>query len=144
MRCLFVALCLTLPLGAAETRLADLAWMTGHWSATIDGVEMEEVWLAPSAGMMPGLHRDAKGGRGSFEFFRIAETNDGIVYFAQPNGQPPTPFALAKSGPSRAVFANPEHDFPKRIIYELRAGKLCARVEGDGEQTEEWCWSKRP
>ena len=40
------------------------------------------------------------------------------------------------------MFANPEHDFPKRIIYWMKDAKLCARVEGDGGQGEEWCWAR--
>jgi hypothetical protein len=142
MRRLLLCLALTLPL-FAEPKLDDLAWMTGHWSATIDGWEMEEVWLAPGGGMMPGLHRDAKGAKAMFEFLRSAQTPEGIVYFAQPGGKPPTPFKLTEVTPTRAVFANPEHDFPKRIIYTLQEKRLCARVEGDGEKAQDWCWAKR-
>lgn len=139
---LALALALALPL-FGETKLADLAWMTGHWAATIDGVEMEEVWLAPRGGLLVGVHRDISKKRTSFEFQRIAETKDGIVYLAQPSGQPPTPFRLTELDGNRAVFANPEHDFPKRIIYWLQDGQLCARVEGDGESAEQWCWAKQ-
>ena len=36
-----------------------------------------------------------------------------------------------------AVFENPNHDFPKRIIYRLETGGgLWARVEGDGSEKE--------
>jgi hypothetical protein len=92
---------------------------------------------------MLGLHRDARDAKASFEFIRIAVTSDGIVYFAQPGGRPPTPFKLNEVSATRAVFANPQHDFPKRIIYWLQEGQLCARVEGDGESAEQWCWSKK-
>ena len=126
----------------AETKLDDLAWMSGHWFATIGGVEMEEVWLAPRGGLLVGMHRDISKKHTSFEFQRIAETKDGIVYLAQPSGQPPTPFRLTESSDHRVVFANPEHDFPKRIIYWLKNGQLCARVEGDGDAGEQWCWSR--
>ena len=138
---LLLSLAVALPL-CAEPKLADLAWMTGHWAATIDGVEMEEVWLAPRGGMLVGMHRDISKKRTSFEYQRIAETKDGIVYFAQPGGQPPTPFRLTSVSGHHVVFANPEHDFPKRIIYWLKDGKLCARVEGDGESAEQWCWAR--
>lgn len=140
-----LALCLlaTLPLFAASPKIDDLAWMAGHWTLTKDGVVMEEIWTEPRGGVMLGMHRDAKEAKASFEFFRIATTAEGIVYFAQPGGRPATPFALAESGERRAVFANPQHDFPKRLIYWLEDGKLCARVEGDGEAAEQWCWSRK-
>jgi hypothetical protein len=138
---LLLILALTLPL-CAETKLSDLGWLAGRWAATIDGVEMEELWVAPKGGVLLGLHRDISAKRTSFEFIRIAETKDGIYYFAQPGGQPPTPFKLAESSASRVVFANPEHDFPKRILYWMKEGKLCARVEGDGGEGEQWCWAR--
>jgi len=144
MRRRLLLLCLTLALPlSADPKLEDLAWMAGHWSATNDGWEVEEVWLPPSGGVMLGMHRDAKGAKAMFEFLRIATTANGIVYFAQPGGKPPTPFTLTEASATRAVFANPQHDFPKRIIYTLKDQQLCARVEGDGEAAQEWCWDRR-
>jgi hypothetical protein len=142
MKRLLCCLALALPLSAAPS-VEDLKWMSGHWSATIDGVQMEELWSAPAGGMLLGMHRDVRpNGKSFFEFFRIAETNDGIVYFAQPGGKPPTPFTLTESNEGRAVFSNPAHDYPKRIIYALVDGQLCARTEGEGEAAEEWCWAR--
>ena len=148
MRRLFLLLAfLALPAFAAEPKVDDLKWMAGHWSATVDGVEMEELWLAPSGNVMLGLHRDVKAGRSaSFEFLRIAVTKDGVAYLAQPGGKPATAFRLVESGPAKAVFANPTHDFPTRILYWMKGAQLCAAVEGtmDGKAVrEEWCWSKR-
>ncbi len=143
MKRLSIALALALPLFAAPPSLDHLAWMAGHWTLTKDGVVMEEIWSEPRGGVMIGMHRDANDAKASFEFFRIAVTRDGIVYFAQPGGRPPTPFTLVESGPSRVVFANPQHDFPKRIVYWREDAKLCARVEGDGESGEQWCWAKK-
>ena len=147
MRRLLVCLLLSLPLFAADAKLEDLVWMSGHWSATVDGTEMEEVWLAPSGGLMTGMHRDVReNGKTFFEFLRIADTSTGIVYLAQPKGLAPVPFKLVESTTHRVVFANPEHDFPQRIIYALREGRLCARVEGpqNGKDVnEEWCWTKK-
>jgi hypothetical protein len=142
MRRLLLCLALTLPL-CAETRLSDLAWMSGHWGATIDGWDMEEVWLAPAGGVMLGMHRDAKPAKAMFEFQRIAQTPDGLVYFAQPRGNPAVPFALTEATATRVVFANPKHDFPQRIIYTLQNERLCARVEGEKEAAQEWCWNRR-
>ncbi|HET8774097.1 MAG TPA: DUF6265 family protein [Thermoanaerobaculia bacterium] len=136
-------LLLLLALSSTQPTLDDLSWMSGHWTSAKDGLVMEEVWTEPGGGVMLGLHRDAKGAKASFEFLRIAETNGQIVYLAQPGGKPPTPFTLVELHGKRAVFANPQHDFPKRIIYWLEDGKLCARVEGDGEGAEQWCWAKK-
>jgi hypothetical protein len=126
--------------GSVET----LAWMAGTWEGRDkEGLEMEEVWLAPKGGTMLGLHRDvAKGKTVSFEFLRIAVENDGVVYWASPRGRAATPFKLAENDARRVVFANPGHDFPKRILYWIdAAGSLHARVEGDGPAgAQEWTW----
>jgi len=135
--------CLALAVSVSAADVDQLAWMSGHWSGTVKGVEMEEIWTAPRGGMLVGLHRDVSAKRTSFEFMRIQQTKDGIAFIAQPSGRPPTSFPLTEATATRAVFANPQHDFPQRIIYELRDQQLCARVEGEGETAEEWCWSRR-
>ena len=138
MKRLALVLLLALPLSAGDAAIDDLAWMSGHWS----GGEVEELWLEPKGDLMLGMSRTVrKNGRTAFEFVRIAKTDDGIAYIAQPGGKPPTSFKLVESRPGRVVFANPAHDFPKRIVYELREGKLCARVD-DGKDGDEWCWSR--
>ena len=145
MRRLLIALLLALPLSAAEPVIEDLAWMQGHWVGEAGGVQMEEVWLAPGGGMMTGMHRDVKGAKAtSFEFLRIVSLDGGLAYLAQPFGQPPTSFRLTEWKPNRVVFANPQHDFPQRILYWLQDAKLCARVEGpEGTRGEEWCWTRQ-
>jgi hypothetical protein len=135
--------CLALAVSASAADVDDLKFMSGHWAATVKGVEMEEIWTTLRGGMLVGLHRDVSAKRTSFEFMRIQQTKEGIAFIAQPAGRPPTSFPLTESTSTRAVFANPQHDFPQRIIYELRDAQLCARVEGEGEAAEEWCWSKR-
>jgi hypothetical protein len=143
MKTLLLCLALAATQPKPLVKIDDLAWMSGHWTSTRDGLVMEEIWTAPGGGVMLGLHRDAKGAKASFEFLRIAEMPEGVIYLAQPGGNPPTPFTLVETGRNRAVFANPQHDFPKRILYWLEDGKLCARVEGDGESAEQWCWAKK-
>jgi len=133
--------------GEPPSSLPLLHWMTGSWAATIDGVEMEEHWTTPKAGVMLGLHRDVfASGKGFFEFLRIEDGPDGPVYLASPRGREATPFPMVEIGDRRAVFANPEHDFPDRITYWMKDGNtLCARAEGverDERRASEWCWHR--
>ena len=98
--------------------VAVLSWMAGSWAGEEGKVQMEEHWTVPKGGMLLGLHRDVASERTvSFEFLRIEKTSDGIVYFAQPKGAPPTPFRLVECKEKRVVFENPQHDFPQRILY---------------------------
>jgi hypothetical protein len=139
VKTLLFLLLLAIPASAAD--VSTLAWMSGHWSATIDGVAMEEFWSDPAGGMLVGTHRDVTKSKTSFEFMRIEERDGKLVFFAQPSGRPPIQFTAVESSPGRIVFANPAHDFPQRIIYWLEKGRLCARVEA-GEEGEQWCWAR--
>jgi len=127
--------------------LDELGWMAGAWSSEKDGMSMEEWWTEPRGGVMLGLHRDVRKGRPAFfEYLRIEETADGPVYMASPKGRTPTPFPLIELGDKRATFANPDHDFPQRIIYwKSDDNTLCARAEGEREGEtirSQWCWSR--
>ena len=131
---------------AAKPGIGSLAWLSGSWSGTANGVDMEEHWTAPKGGSMVGLHRDVGKGRTlSFEFLRIEQQGDRVVYLSMPNGQSPaTPFPLKEASGSRVVFENLKHDFPQRIIYWKDGNDLRARIEGtmNGKAgSEEWRWS---
>ena len=64
----------------------------------------------------------------AFEFLRIVEKEGGLVYVAQPGGKSPTEFVLTELNSNRAVFDNPRHDFPQRIVYELSGESLTASI----------------
>jgi hypothetical protein len=145
---LFVSLAAISARGTATaTDLSALAWMAGTWTGTQDGVEMEELWMAPKGNSMLALHRDVKDGRTiDFEFLRIEATPEGITYWASPRAKPPTPFRMVELKDKRVVFENAEHAFPRRIIYWLTDdGALHAKIEGtlNGQPAaEEWAWKK--
>ena len=137
------ALC---PLPAlAQSKLEALSWMVGSWQGTEGKREMEEVWTPAKGHTMLGLHRDVEGGRTTaYEFMRIQEEGETITFYGSPSGQPPTPFKLVESSNRCAVFENPTHDFPQRVIYWLDGeGFLRARIEGTNAgkpDSAEWMW----
>lgn len=140
--CMFV-----LPLFAEEKKptVADLAWLTGNWKATVGETETEENWTTPKGGLMLGTNRTVKGKKAFFEFLRIADTETGVVYYASPMGKAVTEFPLKSLEKEKVVFENPKHDFPQRVIYRLADGKLHARIEGTAsgkERSQEWTWEK--
>ncbi len=131
----------------AAATLADLSWLAGSWTGkTASGIHMEEHWTAPNGNSMIGIHRDVGKGRTLvFEFLRIEQQGDQIVYLSMPNGRSPaTPFPLKEVSGTRVVFENPTHDFPQRIIYWKDGNDLRARIEGtmNGKAgSQEWSWS---
>lgn len=123
-----------------------LDWMVGHWRRDGEARSSEELWIPPEGGLMLGVGRTIKDGRAvGFEYLRIEQRDASLVYVASPGGQPPTEFVLARLETERAVFENPQHDFPQRILYWREQGDLCARIEGEinGEPRQiGWCWSR--
>lgn len=66
-----------------------------------------------------------------YEQIRIADRGTSVVYFAHPSRQQPAEFVAPSVSDTLAIFENPAHDFPQRVIYRKRgADSLIARVEG--------------
>lgn len=120
----------------------DLSWMSGYWLDCSNGREASETWSDPRAGLMVGhAVTVSSNGRPSFEVSYIGMTPAGLAYMAQPGGAPPTAFVLTEGTGTRAVFSNPENDFPHRVIYWREGDVLNARIEGviDGQlQSMDW------
>jgi hypothetical protein len=117
----------------AKAAIGDLAWLAGAWVGTRGAggaTSIEERWSPPLGGAMLGVSRTVSREKMSaFEYLRIVERDGGLVYIAQPGGAAPTEFVLTELTTTRAVFDNPRHDYPKRIVYELSAeGGLNATI----------------
>jgi hypothetical protein len=118
---------------AAKAAMDDMTWLAGAWVGTRGAggqSSIEERWSPPRGGAMLGVSRTvSRGSMRAFEFLRIVERDGGLVYIAQPNGASPTEFVLTELGSTRAVFENPRHDSPQRIVLELSAeGLLSASI----------------
>lgn len=123
-----------------NAKIDDVAWLAGAWVGTrASGSSNEERWSPPLGGAMLAVSRsvNTSGKMFAFEYLRIVERGDGLVYIAQPGGAKATEFVLTEvsvgddvaKSPKRAVFENPRHDYPKRIVYELSAaGELIATI----------------
>lgn len=117
---------------AAKATIGDLGWLSGAWVGTRStGSSVEERWTPPLGGAMLAVSRtvNTSGKMVAFEYLRIVERDGGLVYVAQPGGAKATEFVLTELSSRRAVFDNPRHDHPKRIVYELSAeGGLSATI----------------
>jgi len=124
---------ITICLSQTETAtIENFRWLAGAWITEQGNTVIEEVWMAPQGGMMPGMGRTVfSEDKTFFEFMRIARTDSGIYFFGSPKGENTTPFKLTRTEHNRIEFENPQHDFPQRIIYVLASpDNLTARVEG--------------
>ena len=125
----------------AKPKLAELAWISGDWQTPAEGgAKIEERWMLPAGGTMIGMGRTVVGDKTvEFEFLRIEQRGDDVFYVANPNANcPQTDFKLTRLTGQEVVFENPEHDFPKRIIYRKKSdSSLVASVDaGEGTKSQ--------
>lgn len=134
------------PSATAAAALRELGFLEGTWRAQIGDATTEEVWTAVSGGTVVGAGRVVSGDRTLFfEWMLISSSGDEVVLWAFPRGAEPVPFRLVEVHEGDVVFANPDHDFPKRMRYRREEGGqvLFARVEGDDPaDAEEFRWRR--
>lgn len=122
--------------------LDAVAFMAGTWCSSPPpaGTMIEEHYTTPSANLVLGTTRYLReGATVGHEITRIEADSAGIVVLTPtPSGQAAVPFRMTESGPGRAVFENPEHDFPVRIEYEQVGDGLVARALGADGSGPEW------
>ncbi|MFK7742998.1 MAG: DUF6265 family protein [Planctomycetota bacterium] len=128
------------PLAAAmHEAFAPATFLVGCWldaSGTSKSTSVE-VWSEPHAGTMYGQGRTMRGtDLIFFELLSIEQRGDKLALVARPRGGEATEFAMTghtatSSGGRSITFANPQHDFPRRIRYE-RDGDSLQAIADDG------------
>ena len=138
MKSLLILIFMVATTAQTSPSIGDIAWISGDWQTPAGGrARIEEHWTSVSGGTMMGVSRTVAGDKTvEFEYLRIEQRADGIYYVAHPKARcPGTDFKLTKATATEAVFENPQHDFPKRIIYRKTEDGLTASIDG-GEGTK--------
>ena len=116
--------------GAVPT-LAQVSWLSGCWVSSSLGVSIEEYWMPPRGGTMLGVSRTVRGDETTgYESVMIREVDGRLLYEAHPSGQASAVFEATRSSGEAVTFENPQHDFPRRIVYS-RVGADSIRAEVD-------------
>jgi Domain of unknown function (DUF6265) len=126
--------------------LGELEWLAGIWVAETGRSWTEERWAPARGGVMLGTSLSGKGEAASgYEFMRIAADGEGrIAFWGAPEGKPAVPFRLVSAQRGEAVFENPTHDFPTRIVYRRTGSGMTATVSGpDGANRQTWRYKRR-
>jgi hypothetical protein len=145
MRLLAFLFAATVTTAAHAAPAAELSWLSGDWRRCKDGEIVEERWLGPRGEMLVGANLTSTSGKASFENLRITRSDDSWTFWGSPGGRTPVPFRMIEGGAQRAVFANPEHVFPARILYWREGDELLARIEGtikDKPAAVEWRFTR--
>jgi hypothetical protein len=120
--------------GQQSSELRRVGWLAGCWELRRGDRVTLEMWMPPAGNLMLGASRTtANGVVREFEQLRLAWRDSRLVYTAHPSGQQEASFTAQFVSDSGFAVANPDHDFPQRIIYQRRgADSLVARIEGPG------------
>ena len=119
--------------------LSDFNWLIGAWKRETSRGTLYEKWTQVSDQTIEGeSYRINNGAKKFTEFLRLHQFGNEIFYTAKvPHNAFPTPFKLIQSNDQKAVFENPDHDFPQRVIYMRNgAGSFHARIEGKNNGKE--------
>lgn len=131
-------------LAAAATQAPALpAFMTGCWDLTDGEHWTQECWMEPKGGLMLGASREGTGAKlKSWEQLRIEQSADGrVTLHASPGGRSAVPFEASLSSNNSIEFTNARHDYPQRIRYELKDGRLEAEISLlDGSKPVRWSY----
>jgi hypothetical protein len=120
--------------GQSTAKLSDFGGMAGCWEQKNESKKLliTEQWMKPIGDSILGMSRTVRNGKTTgFEYMRIEQAADGIVFISKPKENPDeTVFKLIRSTSSEFVFESAAHDFPQRVIYKIEGAKLTGRIEG--------------
>jgi hypothetical protein len=118
-------------------KIENLGWLSGCWASENKDKNsaVSEYWTGVAGESMVGVGRTIKNGKTvDYEYLRIVVYDKGIFYIAKPKANAEeTSFKLTKLTANEAVFENPAHDFPQKIIYRVDGTSLFARIEGNNK-----------
>lgn len=138
MKLLVVAL--TLLSSALQAQAVnDLSWLTGTWNRTNvkAGRAAHERWIKTAEGLQ-GWGVNLNGADTTFvEKLRIVTKEDKLYYVADvPENKALTWFLITEVSANTFTCENPQHDFPKKIVYQRDGNKLKATVSGNGKSID--------
>jgi hypothetical protein len=114
-----------------------LNWLTGTWNRTNTkpGRTAQEKWEKTSSSEMKGWGINLKGQDTLFvEKLKIVIKDNAVYYVADiPENKQSVYFKLTEISVNGFTCENPEHDFPKKITYQLEGNKLKATIAGNGK-----------
>ncbi len=119
--------------------LVDLEWLLGDWQADAGKEIIYEQWRRQDAVSFAGTGSNESretGERKEFERLQIISKGAKIFFVATVAHNPaPVAFELQNPKSNNLVFSNPEHDFPKMIVYErLDDSRLRVTVSDGGDK----------
>lgn len=116
-----------------------LSWLTGTWNRTNlkAGRTAHERWIKEDQ-RLQGWGVSMNGRDTTFvEKLKIIEQDMALYYVADvPENKSSVYFKITEISEGGFVCENPDHDFPKKIAYQLEGTKLKATISGNGKSVD--------
>lgn len=128
----FLFTLISLPVSAGDSN-----FLLGQWHN--EKFKLSEYWFRAGPDLMLGLGFSEGEERTFFDYFRIESREEGLVYIAQPFGNPPTVFKQKPTNDGSLAFVNPDHDYPQMIVYEKTIDGIKTTISLiNGENARSW------
>jgi hypothetical protein len=121
------------------------AFLTGCWERNEGQSWTQECWMEPRGGLMLGAAREGAGETLKvWEQMTIERAADGtLTFYASPRGTGRTPFKADYVSATEIRFTNSANDYPQRIRYALKDGKIEAEISLlDGSNATRWTYNR--
>lgn len=126
-----------------KAELAKYEWMVGRWNSSSDPA-VWEIWESDST-ELTGLSFQIVGMDSTIlERMKIKWVDTTFVFIADvPQNPDLVEFVLTKKEANRLQFENPNHDFPKEIMYQKVGNNSLVAEVGDGSKTIKFLFVRR-
>jgi len=119
----------------------SLSWLEGNWTSSNNikpGRLTIELWKKTGEYEYTGKGATLQGNDTVFmEKLKILIAGNEIHYVADVReNQNPVDFVFTTIGPNIFICENPQHDYPKKISYQLIGHTLKAQTSGNGKVNE--------
>lgn len=133
---LLSASCVTESRKPEKAGLNKLDWFIGSWTGVTSESIFTETWQKVNDTLFTGQSYFIKGSDTlSSETISLQQHDTSVFYVPLVEGQndnKPIHFRLTFSDSVNAIFENPEHDFPQKIVYQLKENdSLIATISGN-------------
>jgi hypothetical protein len=120
----------------SEATFQQLAKLKGIWVMQKGTMKIFESWTQLSAHEYKGKSWMVKNGDSAISETLILSFSNGIINYnstvAGQNDGKSVSFTLTKAANNTYIFENPQHDFPKRIIYQFTSDDELTAFIDDG------------
>ncbi len=119
-------------------KIKGMNWLVGNWTMGNGDTISSETWGVKNDSILFATSMDIRAGKDTlrYEDITIEQKGNDVFYIPvvkEQNGGKPVSFKLTATDGQKLIFENPDHDFPKRITYELAGDTLFAEISGPME-----------